>query len=141
VLVFGSGLGLVIALHARSRSEEIWPWVFLATIFVALFLHRLSLVYTLSESTLRTDSWWGLGRPETISLSAIDRADVTRSMAMSLVGCGHIVVRSLHPDEGSLTLLAQPDPQKLADALMAHNQAARKQGGGEQNETEDELGD
>jgi hypothetical protein len=110
-------MGPAIVLSGRNKSDQIWPWILMSLVFVALFLHRMSLVYTLSGETLSVGSWWGLGRPQSLTVSAIDRTDVLRSMAMRLAGCGHVVVHSRHPDEGSITLLAQAEPHALADEL------------------------
>jgi membrane protein YdbS with pleckstrin-like domain len=121
VLLFGALLGPIIVITGRHRDGAIWPWVFLTTVFVALFLHRLSLRYTISDSKLTTQSWWSLGQPEEISLSAIDRVEIVRSFSMRLVDCAHIIVHSAFSAEGSLTLLAQSQAEQLADELKKHS--------------------
>jgi hypothetical protein len=93
----------------------------LTTLFVAFFLHRLSLRYYLTKSELNLSSWWGLGQGETITLAAIDRIEIIRSFSMRLVNQAHIFVHSSHPSEGSLTILAQSNPEKLVSELSKYS--------------------
>jgi hypothetical protein len=46
---------------------------------------------------------------------------------MRISGCGHVLVHSSHPSEGSLTLISQPNPEALADELLELGKA-QKQG-------------
>ncbi|MDR1110089.1 MAG: hypothetical protein LBP92_05185 [Deltaproteobacteria bacterium] len=119
VLIFGAILGPAIILTGRHREGPVWPWVVLATVFVALFLHRLGLRYAISGPGLSISSWWGLGRSETVTLSAIDRVEVIRSFPMRLVGCAHLIIHSSLPSEGSVALMAQDDAESLAAELEA----------------------
>jgi hypothetical protein len=82
------------------------------------------LVYLLTAESLTIFSWWGLGRPEKVTLKAVDRVEVMRSLAMTVCGCGHIIIRSHLPDESSLTLLAQPRSEALAHELRELSAAA-----------------
>jgi hypothetical protein len=121
VLVFGSILGPFILITGRHRDASIWPWLVLTTLFVAFFLHRLSLSYTLSKSELTLSSWWGLGQRETITLSDVDRIEIIRSFSMRIVNQAHIYIHSNHPSEGSLTILAQSNPENLVSELSKHS--------------------
>jgi hypothetical protein len=117
VLIFGALLGPFIIIADRHRSGAIWPWVILTTAFVAFFLHRMSLRYTLSESKLSLTAWWGLGQPEVITLAAVDRIEILKSFSMRLVNRSHIFIHSNLPSEGSITILSQKDPDKIATEL------------------------
>ncbi|MDR1298492.1 MAG: hypothetical protein LBO05_14260 [Deltaproteobacteria bacterium] len=117
VLVLGCVLGPAIALAGRRQGDAAWPWVLMTVVFAALLAHRLGLSYVRTETTLTVRSWWGLGRPESVTVADIDRARVFRSLAMRLAGCGHVLVHSARPDEGSLTLVALPDPDSVAAGL------------------------
>jgi membrane protein YdbS with pleckstrin-like domain len=101
----------------RHRGGSIWPWAVVTTIFVAFFLHRQSLRYTLSDATLSLSSWWGLGQPEVITLSRVDKVEIVNSFAMRMVNRGHVYVHSNLPSEGSITLLAQKNPESLVNEL------------------------
>jgi hypothetical protein len=119
VLLFGIILGPAIILSGRDPSGRIWLWILLSLFFVAFFLHRLSLLYIISDDSLIFQSWWGLGRPEKISLNAIDRIEVFHGFSQRLVGCGHIHVHSADPQEGSITIVSQPKAPELASELQA----------------------
>jgi hypothetical protein len=120
VLLFGALLGPIIVITGRHRDGPIWPWVIMTTVFVALFLHRLSLLYAISDSKLTSRSWWGLGQTEEITLSAIDRIEIIRSFSMRLVGCAHLIVHSNRSSEGNISLMAQNNAENLASELQKY---------------------
>jgi hypothetical protein len=126
VLIFGIILGPAIILTGRDPSGRIWLWGLLTLLFVVFFLHRLSLVYIITDESLTADSWWGIGHREKISLRGIERTEVLHGLAQNLVGCGHIYVRSSLPGETSVTILAQPKAEQLALELEAMSQKAVK---------------
>jgi hypothetical protein len=88
-------------------------------------IHRLSLVYVLTQSDLTILSWWGLGRPERLELADLESAVVLRGMALGLAGCGHVHLRSNRAESGGLTILAQPRAEALAGELETLARAAR----------------
>ena len=126
-LAFGLALGPAIALAGRDPSGRIWPWVLMTAVFLSLLIHRLSLVYELTEDALIVFSWWGLGQPERITLSGIEKTEVLNSLVMRVAGCGHVHVASSLPGEKGLTLLAQPRAEALADELEELGRAARSE--------------
>jgi hypothetical protein len=121
----GMVLGPAIVLAGRDPSGRIWPWLLLTGVFLSLLIHRLGLSYELTEESLSIISWWGLGRPERVTLAGIESAEVLKGLALSVVGCGHVLVRSGLPDEGGLTILAQPRAEELARQLEALGRAAK----------------
>jgi hypothetical protein len=126
-------LGLALSLAAVKRGVEgadfPWPWAFMAVFFLLLSLHRHSLVYALTPESLTVESWWGLGRPERVSLARLERVEILRGLTMRLCGCGHLHLRSSLPDEGSVVLTAQPRPDALAAELEAMSRAAKDESG------------
>lgn len=129
VLFAGIALGPAIALSGRDPSGRIWPWVLMAAVFFSLALHRLSLVYELTDESLTVLSWWGLGKPERVTLSGLEKTEVLRGLATNLVGCGHVHVSSRLPDEGGVTILAQPKADELASLLEELGRKAKSEDG------------
>jgi hypothetical protein len=117
VLLFGSLLGPAILITGRNRDGTIWPWVILTTIFVAFFLHRLSLQYTLTDTQLISTAWWGFGQPEVVTLSAIDHLEIIHSFSVKVINCAHIYVHSSLSSEGSIVLLAQNNADFICSEL------------------------
>ena len=130
----GIALGPAIVLAGSDPYGRVWPWAALTAVFLALLLHRLSLVYEVAGGKLTAYSWWGLGRPEAVTVWAIESAEVMRGLALSACGCGHVHVRSSLPEEGGLTILAQAKPEALAEELEALARAARRQAESDQAE-------
>jgi hypothetical protein len=129
----GMALGPAIVLSGRDPSGRVWPWAAMTAVFLALFLHRLSLVYELAGDELIARSWWGLVPPERLALAGLESAEVVKGLALGAAGCGHVHLRSSLPGAPSLTILAQPRPERLALELEGLGQAARarSQGRGE----------
>ena len=137
-------MGPAIALGGRDQSGRLWPWLLMSLIFLGLLLHRLSLVYELTADSLSAESWWGLGRTETIALADISDAGVFKGLAMNVAGCGHVHVRSRRPEGGGLILLAQRRPEELADELGELARLARERQraeGGGPDADEEKLGE
>ncbi|MDR2442279.1 MAG: hypothetical protein LBE31_02010 [Deltaproteobacteria bacterium] len=119
-------MGPLIIYSGRDPSGRLWIWLCMSLVFLALLIHRSSLIYELTPDRLTAYSWWGLGLPEKISLKSLDQAVVMRSLSMNLVGCGHIYLSSSRSDEAGLTILAQVKAEKLADELRALSEAAKR---------------
>lgn len=131
-LFFGLAVGPAIMFFERDPEGHPAKWIGLSLACLALILHRLSLKYTLTEREVRAEAWWGLGRPETVSLASLRRVRSSQGVAGRLVGCGHLEVESEAFDEPGLSLLGQPNHLALADQierLAARVKTGRLDGG------------
>jgi hypothetical protein len=106
----------------------------LSLVFVAIFLYRLSLVYTITDDSLTAGSWWGLGRVETVTLSAVDRAEVLKGLVQTMAGCAHVHVHSCLSSEGSITIISQPRAESLASEIETLSRQAYKNQRGQSEE-------
>lgn len=132
-LFFGLALGPAIILFERDPEGHPAKWIALGAACLAIILHRLSLKYTLTGQYLQSDSWWGLGRRERVSLAMLRRVRPVQGYVGRLVGCGHLEVQSDAYDEPGMTILGQPDYLDLArriEALAARAKAERERSHG-----------
>jgi hypothetical protein len=125
VLAAGLLMGPAIIVFGRDPSGRLWPWILMTLVFLGLWLHRLSLVYVLTADSLSAESWWGLGRTETMGLADLAGTEVFRGLAMSVAGCGHVHLRSRRPEGGGLILAAQARAEDLAKELEELARQAR----------------
>lgn len=120
-------LGPAIVYFGRDPQGHPLKWAGLSLLFVALTLHRLSLKYIFSKSTLTARSWWGLGREEAVAISDIIDVRVMEGFTGRLAGCGHLEVRSRRPEDPSIIIMGQPEPAKIAAQI--ESLAAKAHGG------------
>jgi hypothetical protein len=124
-LFFGLALGPAIIISERDKGGHTLFWLLMSLLFIGLILHRLSLRYDLGEESLVVRSWWGLGQPQTIPLSSISEVEVRQSFSTRTCGCGHLIL-SL-PQGRPVTILAQPQPDKLRQELIEMARASKGQ--------------
>ena len=131
-LLFGLALGPAILLFERDPEGHPAKWIALSLLCLALILHRLSLKYTLTGQYLQSDSWWGLGRRDRVSLASLRRVRPAQGLFGRLAGYGHLEIESDAYDEAGLSILGQPDYLDLArqiESLAARAKAERSYGG------------
>ena len=117
-LFFGLLLGPAVIWFERDPDGGPAKWVVLSLVCLALILHRLSLKYTLDSRRLTAESWWGIGRPLTVTLAQVAEVYPAQGFSGRLMGCGHLEIRSRAPDEPGLTILGQPDYLGLARRIQ-----------------------
>jgi hypothetical protein len=72
----------------------------------------------LSQSFLLTKTtWWGFGKPQVITLAAVDNIEIIRSRGISSLVGFNIYVNSSLPSEGSVNLLFQVNPENIISEL------------------------
>lgn len=125
-LFFGLFLGPAIIFFQRDPEGSPLKWAALSLLFLALILHRLSLRYELSEWTFTAYSWWGRGPAESIRLADIAEVAPRQGLVGRLVGCGHLELRSLAPDEPGLNILGQRNHLALAEEIERAVSRARE---------------
>jgi len=127
-LFFGLALGPAILFFERDPEGSPVKWVMLSLACLGLILHRYSLRYTLSEERLTANSWWGLGKEETVTLKCLREVRSAQGFAGRLAGCGHLEVLSDAYDESGISVLGLPNYLELAEEIRRLALAAGKSG-------------
>lgn len=124
-LFLGALMGPAIVFYGRDPQNRVMVGALLTVAMVGLLMHRLSLSYSFDGEKIKSQSWWGLGRPETLALVDLAHVDARSGFSSRLVGQAHLFLASSRPDEAGLLLLSQKRPEELAERLMALAEKAR----------------
>ncbi|MDR0548009.1 MAG: hypothetical protein LBI10_01130 [Deltaproteobacteria bacterium] len=124
-LFVGALIGPAIVYFERDPHGRLWPWILLTIVSLGLILHRFSLTYRYDGEKLSVDSFWGLGRRESMFLADLSRVETRYSLSSNLFSLGHLYLTSDLPDDPGLAIIAQKRPEELAETLMALADIAR----------------
>lgn len=128
-MIPGLLLGPAVIYFERDPQGHPAMWVGLTLVFVGLALHRLSLKYIFSGNTLKAESWWGLGREESLTISKIESVGVLEGFVGRLVGCGHLEIKTLAANETFMVIMGQANPAETAARIEALAAEMRNEAG------------
>ena len=129
VFLFGAALCGFGPLLKENPPLSIEAGLVFATVFVMIIWRRRSNLYTLTNRRIRV--FGGLVYPAGYEINLADVSDVQthQGLTLKLVGAGHLLIRSVLPNQENIIIYGQPDPFTLRDRLLALAEDARNRRG------------